>query len=89
MIVVEEKKSRSIKTDASLYNGLLTDTGIKCHSVGIASGTPSIQEYKDGVSVENAHTHSKQWYVPRVSYGKALKTKDIIDARNIESYVPM
>lgn len=44
---------------------------------------------KDGVSVESVHSHSKQWYVPRVSYGKALKTKDIIDARNIESYVPM
>lgn len=55
MIALEEKNFQSIKTDASLYNGRPTDTGTMCHSAEVTSGTPSIQEYKDGVSVENAH----------------------------------
>ena len=31
MIVVEEQCFKSVKTDASLYNGQPTDTGVKCH----------------------------------------------------------
>lgn len=89
MIAVEEKCFKSAKTDASLYNGQPTDTGAKCHSVGIISCTSSIQEEKDGVSVENVHNHSKQWFVLRVSYGRVLKAKEIIVARNIECYAPI
>ena len=88
-IAVRDKEIRSVKTDASLYNGQPTDTGIKCHSVGVTFSTPSIPKNKDEVSVENVHAHSKQWYVLRVSYGIVLKAKEIIDARNIESYAPM
>ena len=86
---MEEKDFQSVKTDASLYNGRPTDTGTMCHSVGVTSITPSIQKNKDGVSVENVHKHSKQWFVLRVSYGRIFKAKEIIDARNIECYAPM
>ena len=60
-----------------------------CHSAEVTSSTPSIQKDKDGVSVENVHKHSKQWFVLRVSYGRVFKAKEIIDARNIECYAPM
>ena len=63
MIAVEEKDLQSVKTGASLYNGLPTDAGTQCHSVGVTSGTPSIPKNKDRMSVENAHKHSKQWFV--------------------------
>ena len=86
---MEEQDSQSIKTDASLYNGQPTDTGSQCHSAEVTSSTPSIQKDKDGVSVENVHKHSKQWFVLRVSYGRIFKAKEIIDARNIECYAPM
>ena len=84
MIALEEKNFQSIKTDASLYNGRPTDTGTMCHSAEVTSNTPSIPKIKDGVSVENAHTHSKQWFVLRVSYGRIFKAKEIIDAHNVE-----
>ena len=89
MIAVKENDYQSNKTDASLYNGRPTDTGEQCHSVGAASRTPSIPKDKDGVSVENVHTPNKQWFVLRVSYGRVLKAKEIIDACNIECYAPM
>lgn len=54
-MAVEEKELKSTKTDASLYNGLPFDTGSMCHSGGVTSSTLSIQEDKDGVSVENIH----------------------------------
>lgn len=88
-MAAEEKAIQSDKTDASLYNGQPTGTGTQCHRVGVASGTPSIQKYKDGVSVENAHKSNKQWFVLRVSYGRVSKAKEIIDARHIECYVPL
>ena len=65
-------------------NSQPTDTGSMCHSIGVTSNTPSIPKIKDGVSVENAHTHSKQWFRLRVSYGRIFKAKDIIAARNVE-----
>lgn len=76
MIALEEKDLQSVKTDASLYNGLPTDTGTQCHSAEVTSSTPSIQKDKDGVSVENVHKHSKQWFVLRVSYGRIFKAKE-------------
>ena len=84
MIAVKEKHFKSVKTDASLYNGRPTDTGTMCHSAEVTSSTPSIQKDKDGVSVENVHSHSKQWFVLRVSYGRMFKAKEIIDAHNVE-----
>ena len=86
---MEENVFQSIKTDASLYNGQPIDTGIQCHSGGVISITPSIPKDKDGVSVANVHTPNKQWFVLRVSYGRVLKAKEIIEANHIESYTPM
>lgn len=43
-----------------------TDTGSKCYSAEVTSSTPSIQKDKDGVSVENVHTHSKQYDKPNI-----------------------
>ena len=86
---MEEKDFQSVKADASLYNGRPTDTGTKCHSAEVTSSTPPIPKNKDGVSVENVHKHSKQWFVLRVSYGRIFKAKEIIDARNIECYAPI
>ena len=85
----EEQCFQSKKTDASLYNGRPTGTDTQCHSVGAASRTPSISKYKDGVSVEHAHTPTKQWFVSRVSYGRVLKAKAVVDACHIECYAPM
>ena len=89
MKAVEENVFQSIKTDASLYNGQPIDTGIQCHSGGVISITPSIAKDKDGVSVENVHTPNKQWFVLRVSYGRVLKAKEIIEACHIDCYAPM
>lgn len=89
MIAVTKKRFKSAKTDASLYNGRPTDTGSTCHSAGVASCTPSIQKDKNGVSVENVPTETKQWFVLRVSYGRIMKAKEMIDARNIERCVPI
>ena len=86
---MEEKDFQSIKTDASLYNGRPTDTGTKCHSAEVTSSSPSIPKDKDGVSVENVHKHSKQWFVLRVSYGRVIKAKEIIDACHIDCYAPV
>ena len=84
MVAVKEKHFKSVKTDASLYNGRPIDTGSMCHSAEVTSSTPPISKCKDGVPVENVHAHSKQWFVLRVSYGRMFKAKEIIDAHNVE-----
>lgn len=85
----EEQCFQSKKTDSSLYNGRPTGTGTQCHSVGALSNTLSIPKDKDGVSVEHAHTPTKQWFVLRVSYGRVLKAKAVVYACHIECYAPM
>ena len=60
MITVKEKHFKSVKTDASLYNGQPTDTGSMCHSAEVSSSMPSIPKNEDGVSVENVHKHAYQ-----------------------------
>ena len=86
---MEENVFQSIKTDASLYNGQPIDTGIQCHSGGVISITPSIPKDKDGVSVENVHIPNKHWFVLRLSYGRVLKAKAVVDACHIECYASM
>ena len=75
--------------DASLYNGQPTDTGSSCPSAGLTSCTPSISKDKGGVSVENVPDANKQWFVLRVTYGRIVKAKAFIEAKGIESYVPL
>ena len=50
---MEDSANQPLMADASLYNGQPTDTGSSCPSARLTSCTPSIQNNKDGVSVEN------------------------------------
>lgn len=77
-------------TDASLYNGQPSDTGSSCQSARPTSCTSSISDdTRGGVSVKNALSETKQWFVLRVSYGRVQKAKEILENQEIESYVPL
>ena len=86
---MEDNTKQSPTADASLYNGQPTDTGSSCPSARLTSCTPSIQECKDGVSVENVPSENKQWFVLRVSYGRIIKAKALVEAKGLECYVPL
>lgn len=86
---MEDNTKQPPTADASLYNGQPTDTGPSCPSARLTSCTPSIQEYKDGVSVENVPSENKQWFVLRVSYGRIIKAKAFVEAKELECYVPL
>ena len=86
---MEDSANQPLMADASLYNGQPTDTGSSCPSARLSSCTPSIQNNKDGVSVENVLDANKQWFVLRVSYGRIIKAKAFIEAKGLECYVPM
>ena len=77
------------KASASLYNGQPTDTGPSCPSARLTSCTPSISKNKGGVSVENVPSRNKQWFVLRVSYGRIIKAKALVEANGLECYVPL
>ena len=86
---MEDNTKQPPTADASLYNGQHTDTGPSCPSARLTSCTPSIQECKDGVSVENVPSGNKQWFVLRVSYGRIIKAKAFVEAKELECYVPL
>ena len=86
---MEDTTNLSPKADASLYNGQPFDTGLSCPSARLTSCTPSIQENKGGVSVENVPFENKQWFVLRVSYGRIIKAKALVEANGLECYVPL
>lgn len=86
---LEDNTKQPPTADASLYNGQPTDTGSSCPSARLTSCTPSIQEYKDGVSVKNVPSENKQWFVLRVSYGRIIKAKAFVEAKELECYVPL
>ena len=87
---MEETTNLSPKADASLYNGQPTDTGLSCPSAKLTSCTPSISDdIRSGVSVDNAPSENKQWFVLRVSYGRIIKAKAFVEAKGFECYVPM
>ena len=86
---MEDNTKQPLTADASLYNGQPTDTGLSCPSARLTSCTPSIQENKGGVSVENVPSGNKQWFVLRVTYGRIVKAKAFIEAKGIECYVPL
>lgn len=86
---MEDSANQPLMADASLYNGQPTDTGSSCPSARLTSCTPSIQNNKDGVSVENVLDANRQWFVLRVSYGRIIKAKAFIEAKGLECYVPM
>ena len=84
-----DNTKQPLTADASLYNGQPTDTGSSCPSARLTPCTPSIQECKDGVSVENVPSGNKQWFVLRVSYGRIIKAKAFVEAKELECYVPL
>uniref|UniRef100_UPI004029CD81 UpxY family transcription antiterminator n=1 Tax=Segatella hominis TaxID=2518605 RepID=UPI004029CD81 len=86
---MEDNTKQPLTADASLYNGQPTDTGLSCPSTRLTSCTPSIQENTGGVSVENAPTGNKQWFVLRVSYGRVIKAKAFVEIKGLECYVPL
>lgn len=60
------------------------------HSVGLASGAPSIgQNSTVGVSVENTLEESLKWYVLRATYGRQQKAYDAITAEGVRCYMPV
>ena len=86
---MEDNTKQPSKTDASLYNGQPSDTGLSCPSAGLTSCTPSISKNKGGVSVENVPAGNKLWFVLRVSYGRIDKAKTYVEAKGLECYVPL
>ena len=86
---MEDNTKQPPTADASLYNGQPTDTGPSCPSARLTSCTPSISKNKGGVSVENVPSGNKQWFVLRVSYGRIIKAKALVEAKGLECYVPL
>lgn len=86
---MEDKIKQPLTANASLYNGQPTDTGSSCPSVRLTSCTPPISKNKGGVSVENVPSGNKQWFVLRVSYGRIIKAKALVEAKGLECYVPL
>ncbi len=86
---MEDNTKQPPTADASLYNGQPTDTGSSCPSARFTSCTPSTQENKGGVSVENVLSENKQWFVLRVTYGRIIKAKAFVEAKGLECYVPL
>ena len=86
---MEDNTKQPLTANASLYNGQPTDTGSSCPSARLTSCTPSISKDKGGVSVENVPNENKQWFVLRVSYGRILKAKAFVEAKELECYVPL
>ena len=86
---MEDNTKQPLTANASLYNGQPTDTGPSCPSARLTSCTPSISKNKGGVSVENVPFENKQWFVLRVSYGRIIKAKAFVEAKELECYVPL
>ena len=86
---MEDNTKQPLTANASLYNGQPTDTGPSCPSARLTSCTPSISKNKGGVSVENVPFENKQWFVLRVSYGRIIKAKALVEAKGLECYVPL
>ena len=86
---MEDKIKQSLTANASLYNGQPTDTGSSCPSARLTSCTPSISKNKGGVSVENVPSENKQWFVLRVTYGRIIKAKALVEAKGLKCYVPL
>ena len=54
-----------------------------------ATAIPEANGSQTGVSVENAQSETKQWYVLRVSYGRAEKANELLVAKGIETHLPL
>lgn len=85
---MEDNTNQHTIAGASLYNEQPYDTGSSCPSTRLTSCTPSISNVRNGVSVGNALSEDKHWFVLRVSYGRIKKAKAFIEAKELECYVP-
>ena len=54
-----------------------------------ATALPEANGSQTGVSVENVPAEEMQWYILRVSYGRAEKANDLLSAKRIETYLPL
>ena len=54
-----------------------------------ATAIPEANGSQTGVSVENAQSETKQWYVLRVSYSRAEKANELLKAKGIETHLPL
>ena len=54
-----------------------------------ATAIPEANSSQTGVSVRNAQSETKQWYVLRASYGRAEKANDLLSAKGIETHLPL
>ena len=54
-----------------------------------ATAIPEANGSQTGVSVENAQSETKQWYVLRVSYGRAEKANELLKVKGIETHLPL
>ena len=64
--------------------------GNKSQCFGLtATALPEAHGSETGVSVENVPAEKRQWYVLRVSYGRAEKANEILTAKGIETYLPL
>ena len=54
-----------------------------------ATAIPEANGLQTGVSVENAQSETKQWYVLRVSYGRAEKANELLTAKGIKTHLPL
>ena len=54
-----------------------------------ATAIPEANGSQTGVSVRNVQSETEQWYVLRVSYGRAEKANEILKAKGIETHLPL
>ena len=54
-----------------------------------ATALPEANGSQTGVSVRNAQSETKLWYVLRVSYGRAEKANELLKAKGIETHLPL
>lgn len=54
-----------------------------------ATAIPEANGSQTGVSVGNAQSETKQWYVLRVSYGRAEKANETLTAKGIKTHLPL
>ena len=54
-----------------------------------ATAIPEANGSQTGVSVRNAQSETKQWYVLRVSYGRSEKANELLKAKGIETHLPL
>ena len=75
---------------SALSNANTRRGGQKPPHIGFASNViPEAKGFPTGVSVEYVSDPAKQWFVLRVSYGRAMKAAQLLANRQIAHYLPI